>query len=291
MLADEHPHRALGPVLAWARGRDLATVHLVVDDPAAAGALARRAAAFADPPPVWLARGPRMERAVAAAHPVDAPVDARLTPFFHLLVAAGVDPVVEHGVLTGEVLGLEVARVVTDGDEPRLEVGVGRFDREAFATMNPDVAPPEALARVVAEVRRHRHASAPPHPLNRLAPERWLRARVVAQPGRVGADHLAPVAPSRARTDLRSRSVAPAVGTDVEGTTVVVACSTGVDLDLVPEAADVRDRDAPDARLVLALPQRDDLPVTRALAAALARPAEVVPLAVVGHRFANEDDG
>ena len=60
---------------------------------------------------------------------------------------------------------------------------------------------------------------------------------------------------------------------------MVVVCSAGIDLDLVPFAADARDAlGGPDARLLLAVPERDDHPVTRELAARLAVPAEVVPV-------------
>jgi hypothetical protein len=70
---------------------------------------------------------------------------------------------------------------------------------------------------------------------------------------------------------------------------VVVACSVGIDLDLVPSAADARAALAPDARLLVVVPQRDDHPVTRALAAELARPAEVVALAGDWRRPGSED--
>jgi hypothetical protein len=54
-------------------------------------------------------------------------------------------------------------------------------------------------------------------------------------------------------------------------------CSAGIDLDLVPFAADARDAlGGPDTRLLLAVPEGDDHPVTRELAARLAVPAEVV---------------
>jgi hypothetical protein len=53
-------------------------------------------------------------------------------------------------------------------------------------------------------------------------------------------------------------------------------CSVGVDLDLVPAAADVRLADGRDARLAVVVPERDVHPVTVALAAALVQPAEVV---------------
>jgi hypothetical protein len=58
-----------------------------------------------------------------------------------------------------------------------------------------------------------------------------------------------------------------------------VVCSAGIDLDLVPFAADARDAVAEaGARLLLAVPEGDDHPVTRELAARLAVPADVVPV-------------
>jgi hypothetical protein len=57
---------------------------------------------------------------------------------------------------------------------------------------------------------------------------------------------------------------------------VVVVCSVGVDLDLVPTAADSRLIHQPDAGLLLVVPEGDDVPVNRRLAASLARRAEVV---------------
>jgi hypothetical protein len=65
------------------------------------------------------------------------------------------------------------------------------------------------------------------------------------------------------------------VGVDVDGQPIVVVCSTGVYLDLVPSAADDRLAHAPDARLVLAVPARDAVPVTTELATRLRLPADV----------------
>jgi hypothetical protein len=111
---------------------------------------------------------------------------------------------------------------------------------------------------------------------------------LVAQPGLVGAERLAPVAPPVARAGVRERAPAFAIGTGPGGP-VLVACSTGVDLDLVPAAADARaavaeglaggrpaGRDGAAVRLLLAVPEGDDHPVTRRLAAALREPATVV---------------
>ena len=73
-------------------------------------------------------------------------------------------------------------------------------------------------------------------------------------------------------------AVAIAHGRDQAGHEVVVACSVGVLLDLVPAAADARAALAPDARLLLAVPERDAHPVTETLAKRLLHPAHLVPI-------------
>jgi hypothetical protein len=275
VLADAEPARALGPALAVAR-RAGATgpVNVVVED--AAGLLARRASQFAEPPVVWLVSGTSLARAEPEPLPAIPPLDPRVAPFADVLAAAGADPVVEHGRLIGEVDGLEVARVVVDAEGPHLEVGVGRFDREAHALVSGDRPTAETLADVVAFVRRHRVRGGDNHPLLGLAADRWLRSRLLHEPSLVGADHLAPLAPVVEAPDLRTPWPAPATGVDLDGRPLVVVASVGVDLDLVPAAADARLADGRGARLVLAVAERDAHPVTLALAAALADPAEVV---------------
>lgn len=276
MLAEDDPERSLGPALAWAHVNDVAELHLVATG--GTGLLARRAAAFAAPPTVWRVDGRSLEQAEpepltrpGAPHP-----SAELLGV--MLTAAGADVVVEHGVVSGEVRGLEIARVAVDDEgAARIEVGVGRHDREAFAMVHGDVPAAAALADVIGTVRRHRHPDAPHHPLNRLAGERWLRATVMADPALVGAARLEAADPASPRTNVKDPVPAPAVGEDVDGRPVVAVCSVGVDLDLVPSAADARAMHAPAARLLLVVPERDDHPVTRALAASLREPAEVVP--------------
>ena len=92
----------------------------------------------------------------------------------------------------------------------------------------------------------------------------------------MGAADLRPVEPPIARADLVEAMPAVAVGRRLDGAPLVVACSVGVDLNLVPLAADVRARDLPDADLLLVTPARDQYPSSRALAARLRRPAELV---------------
>ncbi len=57
---------------------------------------------------------------------------------------------------------------------------------------------------------------------------------------------------------------------------LVVVCSVGIDLDLVPFAADARLAVDPDAALVLALHERDVHPVTQRMVDRLVDPAEIV---------------
>src|SRR4029077_12211873 len=133
------------------------------------------------------------------------------------------------------------------------------------------LAPADALERVVSIVQEHRRPGAPRHPLNQLVPERWLRWTLTNDPSRIGVDHLEPAPAPRPRVGLRERDVACARSDDA-----VVVCSVGVDLDLVPTAAEARLVLDPDARLILAVPERDDHPATRSLAQRLTTPADVV---------------
>ncbi|MEY2477851.1 MAG: hypothetical protein QOG87_3166 [Actinomycetota bacterium] len=274
VLAKEEPDRALGRAMAWARGNEIADLHLVVND--AAGALARRAAAFTHPPTVWRSTGDDVVRTEAEPLRPPEPLPPELEPYVEVVRAAGADPVVEHGVLIGEVLGLEVVRIVADETGIDVQVGVGKHDREAQRLVHGDRSPIDALADAVASVRERRTPGAPAHPANQLAAERWLRRVVIAEPGIVGARRLEAVAPARLRDDLRVPNPAPAAGEDTDGAPVLVVCSTGIDLALVPSAVDDRLLDGREPRLVLVLPEGDDHPVTRDLASALREPAEIV---------------
>jgi hypothetical protein len=285
VLPDGPADRALGPALVWADRHGVAELHLVSDPGAdAAGALARQAVLFTSPPTVWAIDG----RSLVAADP--SPVVARPSaPAPHelvdLLVGAGLEIVVEGGTVRGEVNGLEVARIVEGEtsagvplDAPQLEVGVGKADRELTAMVHGELTPVDQLSRVVEIVRQHRRPGSPRHPLNQLVPDRWLRAVLCRNPALVGLAALRPTEGARPRLNLTGRDVAIAAGESVEGAPVVVACSVGIALDLVPTAADARAAIDPSARLVLAVPERDDHPGTRRLAARLRMPAEVAPL-------------
>ena len=278
VLLDEHPATRLGAALVWTLRRGASPLHIVAE--AATGVLARRAGAFATDVAVWHAEGRTLLPAVAEPFATVQPVPEHHDAFRDTIVAGGAEPVIEHGVLIGEVRGLEVCRVVDDPhlDTTRLEVGVGAHDREAFQMLHGDVPTVESLARVVASVSEHRRVEAPQHPLNRLAAERFLRWRVIDDPSLVGMEVVVPASPPVRRANLKDPVPCVAVGTDAAGARSVIVCSVGVDLDLVPFAADARLAIGEELDLRIVLPARGLVRATEQLATALARPATFVTL-------------
>ena len=287
MLVENDPARGLGPTLAWSRRQHVRGLHLLADRDT--GLLARRAAAFSIPISVWQVDGRELRPAVAeplAPPAVPAPEHLALVP---TIEAGGASPVVEHGVVTGEVRGLEVCRVVDDatGGPVRLEVGVGVHDREAFALIHGDVPTVEALAGVVQAVTRHRGGEAADHPLDRLAPERLLRWRLEQDPNVIGLASLAPAEPPVPRPTIKERAPCTALGRRPDGSAVVVVCSVGVDLDVIPYAADARrlGEDGPGVgggTTIVVLPPRDLVPMTAELAGLLGQAVALVSCSSAG---------
>ena len=274
VLLDERPERGLGAALAWALRRDAVELHVVADQ--STGTLARRAKGFAYPISVWHVEGRNLLPAVAEPLPMVPSVPAEHEIWTEAIVAGGALPVIEHGVLAGEVQGLEVCRVVTDSytDEVRLEVGVGAHDREAFQMLHGNRPTTEALADVVDAVSAHRQLGAPRHPLNMLAQERALRARLAAAPQLVGATSVVAMEPPIPRPNVKDPIPCVAVAT-VDGRSVAVVCSSGVDLDVMPYAIDARNALAMDDCVVV-LPARDALDVQRRLARLASPPLTVL---------------
>ena len=270
----------LGAALALS-GRESLPLSVMADRSAVGtidvpGRLARRAGQFADGIEVWQVEDRSLIPAVVAPVADRALPSAAALALIPTLEEAGVDVTVEHGAIRGEIRGLEIARIVDVGDGARIEVGVGRHDREAFTMVHGDLPTSEALRSVVASVEAVRRVEAEAHPLRRLAPEGWLRSMVLDHPALVGAVTLVPAEPPLPRDSVKDTAAAIAAGVDRDGHPVVVACSVGIDLDLVPTAADARVVHDPAARLVLVVPTRDAHPVTRRLAAGLREPATVV---------------
>ncbi|HSB86005.1 MAG TPA: hypothetical protein VLD86_06850 [Ilumatobacteraceae bacterium] len=275
VLLEERYQSGLGPALAWTLRAGIGRLHVLAEE--GTGTIARRARAFAFPIEVWQVAGRALLPALAepltaaAALPVD---HARFVP---LIRDGGATPVVEHGVLTGDVRGLEVCRVVTDAytGVTRLEVGIGQHDREAFRMLHGDVPSADALAAVVAKVAPHRQHGADPHPLNRLGQERALRARLIEEPGLVGAERVEAAPSPIARSSLKDPQPCVAVA-ESGGRVETLVVSSGVDLDLVPFATDARLQSGLSTRIVV--PRRDVVPVQEELAALLHEPMAIVPI-------------
>lgn len=226
--------------------------------------MARRAACFRREVTVWQVDGVEL-RPPDPQVPEPPPPVPDFHPLVQLMRDVGLEVVADNDAIVGEFNGLEVARLVAQDDGHRLDVGVGAYDQDAFALMHADLEPHDALATVLAEVQRHRVRGAAPHPINRLVRERWLRAELVADPSRVGAVALAPVASMVERDGLHDILPAAAVGSDGDDRRLLVVCSVGIDLDLVPTAGELASYSDVD-QVVFVLPERDHHPVTVAMA-------------------------
>lgn len=276
-LGEDEPGRSLGPALAWARKQDAKELHLLVASDA--GTLARRAQRFSLPATVWRIDGTNIAPAEPEPLPAEPPASPDAEAFRGLLQRAGAEPVVEHGVLRGEILGLEVARVVEDEQGPHLEVGVGKHDREAHKETRGTAQGLDALFEVVRTVAEYRRPGKEGHEAYHLAPERWLRHIVIHRPELVGAapGSLEAFPSPVFRSDLRRPAPAPARGLSAEtGGPLLVVCSVGLDLDVMSGAADSYIADGREPEVVLCIPASDAYPAIRDLAALHVPPAKVV---------------
>ena len=292
VLVDDPAGRHLGGALAWALRAGATSLHLVAGSDT--GLLARRAEQFTYPISVWIAQDRTLRR--AAAESLAAPVQASPAHLdMGLLIEEGGATVnVEHGVVFGEVRGLEVCRVVSEptvghiaelndvemppgsveaADGVILEVGVGANDREAFRLIHGDLPAVDALRGVVDAVRRHRVASADQHPLNRMAQERFLRWRLEDDPSLVGLVEVRSTQPPVPRPGLRESAPCTAIGHDTGGGRADVVCTVGVDLNLVSYVADVQR--ITDNDVLVVMPPRDRVPITEDLLGLLTQPVRV----------------
>lgn len=282
--------RSLGPALMWALRNKAKVLKLFSTE--GAGDLARIAMHFDFAIEVF-------EVDVAGAARVATPkivekieVSVADEMFAEFIRSAGADVVREHGVISGEVCGLEVCRVVrtvgtgVNGDRvagelnsaSELEIGVGAHDRETFKLLHGQTATAESLRKVVAEVAARRVAGAQVHPLNQLARERMLRNLVCRSPQLVGAKSLQAAQPPIARMNLKDTVPCCAVGEAESGEKIVVVFSVGVDPDVVSYGADARGQLNSSAELIFVMPTRDIVPAVERVAQMLHRPARFIGL-------------
>ncbi len=295
VLIDGPAERSLGPALAWAIRHGASSLQMVADQHT--GLLARRARRCSFPIEVWFPEDwtllpvvaePLAEPAAASPHHLD------LIP---VIEAAGATANVEHGVVVGEVRGLEVCRVVDqptvglfaelgdvdapspvsereeEGDGVLLEVGVGANDREAFRMLHGDIPTVEALGAVVDIVLAHRSPDAPQHPLNRLGQERYLRWQLEQDPSLVALTSVVAAEPPLPRANLKDPVPCTARGMTSDGSESTIVCSAGIDLDLVGFVADVQAM--ADGPVIVALRPRDAVGITRELLAMLSTPIDI----------------
>ena len=208
VLAEERGDRSLGGALAWAKRNGVEELHVLAAT--GAGTVARQAQAFDPQPQVWTVDERTLAPAEADPLPAVGAPDERALAFAPVLAEGGAKPWVEHdGTVVGEVLGLEVARVV----EGELEVGVGKHDREAHHELLNQGQSVDDVRRVVETVRTLRLDDR--HPLYRVSLERWLADAVAAHPAWIGASEVERRPSLVLRDDLRERAPAPVVGDDV----------------------------------------------------------------------------
>jgi hypothetical protein len=289
--------RSLGPALMWALRNDANALKLFSSE--CAGDLARISTHFdfvievfeVDAAGVARVAGPKIVEKIE--------VSVADEMFAEFIKSAGADVVREHGVISGEVCGLEVCRVVraTDSGEfggagesgeasdSELEIGVGAHDRETFKLLHGRTATIESLRKVIAEVAARRAVGAQVHPLNRLARERMLRHYVCQSPQLVGAKSLQVAQPPIVRTNLKDVVPCCAVGVSLTGEKVIVIFNVGVDPDVVSFGADARGQINGSAELIFAMPTRDIMPAVERVAQMLRRPARFVGVEVIESSF------
>ncbi|MGI9612239.1 MAG: hypothetical protein ACR2QO_04965 [Acidimicrobiales bacterium] len=257
-LAVDDP-RAVGRALHWATNNDLSAIVVLAERHA--GDLARRAGLLAerdDAPTleVWQVSGAEASEATPAPISKPPPIPADQWALAGVISEAGARAVDDYGLLIGDVAGLEVCRVVDGAGGPTIDVGVGQADRELHQLVHGKADLDDELRRVISAVAQYRRPGSH-HPLTRVGRERWLRSALVDEPGLVGAERLEPIVPLRGRRGLKITEPAAAAGHDLDGRPIVVITMSGVDLDLIPDAADYRQRHDPAASVVIAVSERD----------------------------------
>ena len=291
VLVTGRHERSLGPALMWSLRNNATSLKLLSSE--RAGELARIATHFDFAIEVFEVDAAGVARAAVPKSAEKIEVSVADEMFADFIKSAGAEVVREHGVISGEVCGLEVCRVVRAADsgdldgagESELEIGVGAHDRETFKLLHGRTATIESLRKVIAEVAARRAVGAQVHPLNQLARERMLRHYVCQSPQLVGAKSLQVVQPPIARANLKDVVPCSAVGVSLTGEKMVVIFNIGVDPDVVSFGADARGQINGAADLVFAMPTRDIVPAVERVAQMLRRPARFVGVDVISSSF------
>ncbi len=266
----------LGPALLIAGKQRCTQVSILVgsSDASGAGLCARQTTQLSTDVSVFVVDGKDISPAVPTPDPGALACEADSEAFRREVASHGLETVVEAGLVRGELLGLEVARF----EHGAIQVGVGRFDREAGAMIRGTGATDDALGDAIALVRPLRQAGALSHPLNRLARERWLRSVAMQDPSLLHLASIESVETVAERVNLLDPFVAGALGLDADGASVVVGFAAGVDTTAISHVADLVARHNPQ-RVVVAMPSDDLLASLTAVFDHLRVPTSVIGMA------------
>ena len=135
-------------------------------------------------------------------------------------------------------------RVVDDATtgEVRLEVGMGRHDREAFTMIHGELPTAQAMRQVIDAVLPHRTEGADAHPFNQFGVERLSRWKAIKDPSSIGFSTLAPADPPVLRTNVKDSVPCVAIGLTGAKRLSTAVFVHGVDLDCVSFAVDAASR-------------------------------------------------
>ena len=277
-LIDGDATRSLGAVIAWSAANGI-TVPANILCEENAGIVARRAGFVSADVTVWQVDDRSVLRAEPSPHLPSVAPSAHHMAFAPLIESGGAEVVIEHGVVLGEVRGLEMCRVVDDAftGEAHVEVGLGAHDREAFAMVHGHLPTEDAMRQVISAVLPHRSFEADHHPFNRFGVERLMRWNAIQDPSSVGCASLAPAEPPVIRTNVKDAVPCVAIGIDGDGSTVAATFVNGIDLEAVPFALDAADRLGA-SRAVLAMRSRDITRSTNTLVSLARTPLSLVSI-------------
>ena len=275
---DDQPERLLGAAIALHLRKGTERLDVVIPDVhrEMAPVVARRIAQWNIAAEVFVLEGKTLVSVDPSAAEAERGCEFDVEDFRHVIAEAGAEVVIEHGVLTGEVAGLEVCRVVFE-DDWRLRVGVGSQDREAFHMLHGDAPALGSLLKVVEFVETYRQPSADPHPLNRLSPERWMRSTFLLthRSANGSTTQMSGVLPRGSMSDA-----APAFAVSEDGgNRVLYAFTTGTDLGAVVDAADHAEWSAHETEvceILIVVNGRNHLPVLDVVAQRSVRPMRIV---------------
>lgn len=145
VLLDNHdvePLHGFARALLWGLPRGVEELHVLADDHPDLAAAARQAVCFKVTVAVWAVHSTSLRAVEPVPLPDEPPLDPQAARFRDVIAAGGAEPVIEWGQLTGEVLGMPVARVCSDDAGAWLEVGVGKHDRLGNRMVWGDEPPP-----------------------------------------------------------------------------------------------------------------------------------------------------